>query len=188
MTTTDLWYASRGSGLVLLAVLTSTIGLGALARSGWRPGGWPRFVIQDLHRTLALFALAVGVLHIVTAELDPFVRLGWLAVVLPFSSSYRPLWMGAGAIALELLLAVVATSLVRQRLGHAAWRSVHQLVLLAWPLTLAHVVGMGPDVAIPAVAAGVAGCGILGLIALALRVDEPPRPGAARLGVGGGAR
>ncbi|HVA22546.1 MAG TPA: ferric reductase [Candidatus Micrarchaeia archaeon] len=188
MTTTDLWYVSRGSGLVLLGLLTATIVLGAVVRSGWTPRGWPRFVVQGLHRNLALLAVALLCLHVLTAELDPYVPIGWLSLVLPFASPYRTVWMAMGTIALELLAAVVVTSLVRRFLSATAWRSVHMLVVAAWPLTLAHVIGMGPDVAIPAIAAGVVGCAAIGLAALSAL--GTPRSGvdAVRLTAGPGRR
>ncbi|HUY24563.1 MAG TPA: hypothetical protein VMV09_04575, partial [Candidatus Saccharimonadales bacterium] len=83
---TALWYLTRGSGLILLAVLTASVALGILHKSGRTPSGWPRFVIGDLHRNLALLGAALLAIHILTAELDPFAPVGWLALVVPFLS------------------------------------------------------------------------------------------------------
>lgn len=173
MTATDLWYVSRGTGLVLYATLGAAVALGLLVRAGWGGGPFPRFVILGLHRSLALFAVVLAGVHVGTAELDPYVHLGWLSIVVPFVTPYRPLWMGLGTVGAELLAAVVATSAVRPLVGARSWRVVHGLVLVAWPCTLAHVVGMGPDVAIPAVAAEVAVGGAVGLIALVVRLGGP---------------
>ena len=79
-----LWFVSRGSGLVLLVLLTVVMVLGISTRAGWAPR--PRFVTAELHRTLALFSAAFLVLHVVTAILDPYVSIGWAAAVLPFTS------------------------------------------------------------------------------------------------------
>jgi hypothetical protein len=84
-----LWYLTRGSGLVLLVVLTASVVVGILSSGGWAPRHWPRFVVTGLHRNLSLLAVALLVVHVLTAELDPFAPLGWLAVVVPFLSPYR---------------------------------------------------------------------------------------------------
>ena len=68
-----LWFLSRGSGLVLLVLFSAVIVLGVATRTGSAPPRWPRFAVAELHRTLSLFAVALLVLHVVTAILDPFV-------------------------------------------------------------------------------------------------------------------
>jgi hypothetical protein len=143
--TNALWYLARGSGLVLLSLLSLNLVLGIAIQGGWHPSGWPRFVVQGLHRNLALLAVILLVIHVVTIELDPFVPVGWWAVVVPFVSRYRPLWLGLGTLSLDLLVALVATSLVRGHLRPTWWRAVHWLGYLAWPLAVVHALGTGTD-------------------------------------------
>src|SRR6266567_1177487 len=81
-----LWFLSRGSGLVLLVLFSIVVVLGVATRTGSAPPRWPRFAVAELHRTLSLFAVALLVLHVVTAMLDPFVTIGWAAALLPFAS------------------------------------------------------------------------------------------------------
>ena len=50
-----LWFVSRGSGLALLVALSAVVVLGVAARLGSAPKRWARFVLGELHRTLALF-------------------------------------------------------------------------------------------------------------------------------------
>jgi hypothetical protein len=66
--------------------------------------------------------------------------------VVPFIGSYRPFWLGLGAVAFDLLLAVAITSLIRQRLGHRAWRATHWMAYACWPIALLHGLGTGSDV------------------------------------------
>jgi sulfoxide reductase heme-binding subunit YedZ len=75
---------------------------------------------------------------------DPFTHLGLVALV-PFGSYYRTLWLGLGAIAFELLLAIVATSLLRKHLGARVWRAVHWLAYVSWPIAVLHGIGTGTD-------------------------------------------
>ncbi|NNM96797.1 MAG: hypothetical protein HKL89_04245 [Candidatus Dormibacteraeota bacterium] len=145
LNTNGLWYLARGSGLVLLGLLSLNLVLGIAIQGGWHPPGWPRFVVQGLHRNLALLAVILLVIHVVTIELDPFVPVGWWAVLVPFVSPYRPLWLGLGTLSLDLLLAVVATSLLRGRLRPSWWRLTHWLGYLSWPLAVVHSLGTGTD-------------------------------------------
>ncbi len=140
-----LWFASRGSGIVSLILLTAVGVLGLLAVAGWQRPGWPRFLTADLHNNLALLAVAFVAVHIVSAVIDPFTSLGISAAVIPFASSYRPLWVGLGVISVYLVIAMIATSLLRERMGQRAWRAVHWVAYAAWPLAVAHALGSGSD-------------------------------------------
>ena len=145
MTTTWLWYTTRGAGLVSLLLLTAVTVLGVLSVARFEAAGWPRFVTTGFHRNLSLLAVVLLALHIVTAVVDPFTHLGWTAAVIPFASYYRTLWLGLGTVAFELLLAVLLTSLLRGLIGRTAWRAVHWLGYAAWPVAVAHGLGTGTD-------------------------------------------
>src|SRR6266704_6461168 len=97
-----LWFLSRGSGLVLLVLFSIVVVLGVATRTGSAPPRWPRFAVAELHRTLSLFAVALLGLHVATAILDSYVSIGWVATVLPFTSRYETLAIGAGALAVDL--------------------------------------------------------------------------------------
>lgn len=143
-----LWYLSRASGLVLMVLFSSVIVLGTATRLGSAPSRWPRFAIAELHRTFSLFAVALLVLHVVTALLDPYVTIGWAATVLPLASPYRPIALGFGTLAVDLAGAVLVTSLARDHLGHRTWRIVHWLAYLAWPAAFVHSLTAGNDTGI----------------------------------------
>jgi methionine sulfoxide reductase heme-binding subunit len=139
-----LWYTTRGAGAVSLVLLSAVVILGLLARLRFESRGWPRFLSAAVHGDLALMTLVFLVLHIVTAVVDPFTHLG-LAALVPFGSYYRTLWLGLGAIAFELLIAIVATSLVRRHIGARAWRAIHWLAYASWPVAVLHGIGTGTD-------------------------------------------
>ncbi len=141
-----LWYLTRGAGAVTLVLLTLSVVLGILNVRRVRSERWPRFVLDGLHRNISLLVLAILAIHIATAVLDSFAPVGLKDAVLPFASAYRPLWLGLGALAFDMLLAVVVTSLLRRKLGHSAWRRVHWLAYAVWPVALLHGLGTGSDV------------------------------------------
>lgn len=140
-----LWYTTRASGAVALILLSAVVILGVLARMRVQGTAWPRFLSAALHRDLSLTALVFLLLHIVTAVVDPFTHLGLVAATVPFGSSYRTFWLGLGTISLELLVAVLVTSLLRRWIGHRAWRAVHWIAYGAWPMAVLHSIGTGTD-------------------------------------------
>jgi methionine sulfoxide reductase heme-binding subunit len=143
--TPALWYLARGSGAVSLCLLTLTVVLGIVTSARWATANWPRFVVAGLHRNLSLLAVAFLGLHVASVVVDGYVPIRWLDAVVPFASAYRPLWLGLGAVALDLLVAVLLTSLLRVHIGHRAWRAVHWAAYLCWPVALVHGFGMGTD-------------------------------------------
>ncbi|HLH65409.1 MAG TPA: ferric reductase-like transmembrane domain-containing protein [Solirubrobacteraceae bacterium] len=139
------WYLTRSSGAVALILLTVglLIGVASIGRLGGP--GVPRFMVGAVHRSASLLALVFLSVHILTAVLDSYASISPVNAVLPFTGSYRPLWLGLGALAFDLLLAVAVTSLLRRHLGHRAWKAVHWLGYLAWPIALLHALGTGSD-------------------------------------------
>ena len=90
-------------------------------------------------------AVAFLVVHIATSILDGFAPIGLLDAVVPLHSAYRPIWLGLGAVAFDLMLAVTITSLVKRRIGYRTWRAVHWLAYLSWPVAVVHSFGTGSD-------------------------------------------
>ena len=138
-----LWFASRACGLVALVLLTGTTALGALHTGRAASAAWPRFVLHGLHRNLALVAVVFVAVHVVTAIIDPYAGIRWIDAVIPFASAYHPFWTGLGAAALDLLAALVTTSLVRTHLPLAFWQQLHRTAYALWPVALVHGLGLG---------------------------------------------
>jgi methionine sulfoxide reductase heme-binding subunit len=140
-----LWYLTRGTGAVALLLLTAGVVLGVTTSTRWRSTRWPRFLVTGLHRNVTLLGLAFVVVHVVTTYADGFAPIRLWDAVIPFVSAYRPIWLGLGAVAFDLLLAVIVTSLLRKRIGARTWRAVHWLGYAAWPVALVHALGTGTD-------------------------------------------
>jgi sulfoxide reductase heme-binding subunit YedZ len=140
------WFATRGAGTVTLLLLSAAAILGMAQTVRFRSEVWPRYLTVGLHRDLSLLALSFLVVHVATSVLDPFARLGVKDALVPFASWYRPLWLGLGVVAAELLLALTVTSLGRRWLSFRLWRLLHWLAYACWPLALLHGLGTGSDV------------------------------------------
>jgi methionine sulfoxide reductase heme-binding subunit len=140
------WYLTRSTGAVALLLLTFAIALGVVDVRRFSTPRWPRFIVDSLHRNVSLLAMVFLALHIVTSVLDTFAPISLVNAFIPFTGSYRPFWLGLGAISFDLLLAVTITSLLRQRMGYASWRAIHWLTYASWPIALLHGFGTGSDV------------------------------------------
>ncbi|TQJ61799.1 ferric reductase like protein [Arthrobacter sp. SLBN-83] len=141
-----MWAFGRVSGFVALALFTASVLLGILNRSGRPLLVLPRFSISLLHRNIALLATVFLGLHVGSLLLDSFARLNPVDIVVPFLGSYQPFWQGLGTVALDLVLAVVVTALLRHRIGQRTFRAVHWFSYGVWPVAMAHALGNGTDV------------------------------------------
>lgn len=179
-----MWYLTRSTGIVALVLLTAVMVLGVLTSRGWTSERWPRFVSQAMHRNLSLVCLLLIGVHIVTTVADGFAPIGFLDAVVPFHSPYRPLWLGLGALSLDLLLVVGLTTAVRHRIGYRTWRAIHWGAYASWPVAVLHGLGTGTDATLGPVLALTAACvaAVLGAVAWRLAGGWPARAGQRLVG------
>ncbi len=164
------WYASRATGVVALLLLTAVMVLGIVINRQGRLPGLPRFGVTGLHRNLSLLAVIFVVIHVVTAVIDTFVSIPLVSAAIPFTSGYERFWLGLGAISLDIMLALIVTSLVRGRLNRKVWRAVHWLAYDSWPIAFAHSIGSSTDLQHGPLLVLAIGCAVLIAAALAWRV------------------
>ncbi len=140
-----LWFLNRGTGVSLMVLFTLSTVLGVLSARAGRRRLVPALVTQSLHRNLALLSLALLLAHVTTAVVDSYVDIRWWQALSPVGATYEPLWLGAGALALDLMVVLVVTSLLRDRIPHRLWRGVHWLGYLSWVVSMTHGLGIGTD-------------------------------------------
>jgi hypothetical protein len=139
------WYATRGTGVVSLILLTASVVLGVVTSVRVESRSWPRYVIELVHKNVSLLVMAFIALHVATTVQDGYVPIHYLDALIPFRSPYRTFWLGLGTVAFDLLLALVVTSLLRARIGYRTWRFVHWFAYACWPVALVHALGSGSD-------------------------------------------
>ncbi len=61
----------------------------------------------------------------------------------------RSILGGTGTVALDLMVAVFLSSLLRSRMKPGTWRGIHWLAYGCWPIALAHTFGLGTDAGEP---------------------------------------
>jgi methionine sulfoxide reductase heme-binding subunit len=144
---TAVWYLMRSTGVVSQVLLTAVMALGIATTNRWSPRSTPRFVTAALHRSISLLSVAFITVHVMTAVVDPYAVVGLVAVIVPFVGAGNPFWVGLGAISLDLIAALIVSSLLRRHLGYRAWHAIHWVAYVSWPVALAHGLGMGTDAA-----------------------------------------
>jgi methionine sulfoxide reductase heme-binding subunit len=188
------WYLMRASGFVAFGLLTLTVVLGIANVARWERGRWARAVAALVHQNASLLAVVFLVIHVLTAISDKYVSIPALAVFVPGLSGYDPLWTGLGALSLDIMLALILTSLLRARVGHRTWRVVHWLAYVSWPVALVHAIGAGSGDGVDTghlwATAIYVGLGLLVAVAIAVRLatkaqwfhvaPDHPRLGTAR--------
>ncbi len=173
---------SAAAGVISTVLLTLVVVLGIGVNRRVRLPGQPRAAGIRLHRLVSLLALGFLTLHILTAVEAPYARLGLAAAVVPFISSYAPLWIGLGAAAFDLVIVLIASSLLRRHVGRRTWRALHWLAYACWPAAIAHSLGAGSgmragrllDLAIACMAVVVGAAGWR--LAAAIGAARKPRP------------
>lgn len=139
------WYIGRGSGIVAYLLLTLSVVLGIALSRRWHSPGWPRLVVHEAHRWATLTFYLFVAIHVTMMLLDPFAGFSVTDLLVPFASSYRPLWLSLGIVAAELALAIGASVWVREWIGYRTWHILHGLAYPIFVASLLHGIGTGTD-------------------------------------------
>jgi methionine sulfoxide reductase heme-binding subunit len=172
----DYWYLARATGAVALVLLTVSVVIGIVGSLRVSAVHWPRFAVDTVHRDVSLLVIVLLVVHIVTSVLDGFAPISLIDSIIPLHSSYRPVWLGLGALSFDLLLALAITSLVRRRLGYRRWRAIHWLAYASWPVAVLHGLGTGTDTKVWWMLALTAVCVVAVAAAICVRVARAELP------------
>jgi methionine sulfoxide reductase heme-binding subunit len=140
-----IWYAARASGVAAYVVLSLVVSLGLGLGGKAQNHRWPRFSVEDVHRFGGLLVGSLIGVHVLAIAADSFLPFSLVQLLVPFTSTYRPLWTGLGIAAAELLVALAITNRYRKRLPYAFWRKAHYLNFAVWALASVHGLMAGTD-------------------------------------------
>src|SRR5215469_18642835 len=140
-----IWYAARASGVAAYVVLSVVVCLGLALGGKAQNRRWPRFSVEEVHRFGGLLVGSLIGIHVLAIAADSFLPFSLTQLLVPFTSSYRPLWTGPGIAAAELLLALAITNHYRKRLPYSFWRKAHYLNFAVWGLASVHGLMAGTD-------------------------------------------
>lgn len=139
------WLLSRISGLTAFVALSLDVILGLLVSTRTANRLFGKGVAVELHRWISPVTLALVLGHGVLLLADGYIRFDALDVLVPFTSSYRPVAVGLGVLAAYLALVVHASFAFRRRIGPAMWRRLHYLSFVALVGSALHALLAGTD-------------------------------------------
>jgi len=143
------WYAARAAGIAAYALLSVGVVLGLTMARKTSIRRWPKFALEDVHRFVGLLVGTFLVVHVVTIAIDSWLPFSVGAIIVPFVSTYRPLWVAFGVVAAELLLALAIANHYRDRLSYRFWRRAHYLNFVVWTFATVHGIASGTDRSAP---------------------------------------
>ena len=143
------WIEARASGLLALMLLTTSVTAGLVLKS--RPFGsaLKPAAVTDIHRFLAMLCLCATAIHGAALVLDSSVHIGIVGLLVPGFVPYRPVWVGVGVVAAELMALVYVSFSQRKRIGVKTWRRLHWSTYGIFAAMVVHGVMSGTDTGQP---------------------------------------
>ena len=150
MNSTQLcWYVTRAAGLTGYFLLWLSMVLGFAIPSRIIQPILDNTFTYDFHEHLSLVGLGFVFLHVVVLLFDKYLPYSIFQILVPFTGTYRPFWVGLGIISFYIMLLVTFTFYLRQQIGSKAFRAIHVLSLLGYLGTTVHGLFAGTDSALP---------------------------------------
>ena len=159
-----VWYMTRSAGWVAYLLLWLSMVWGLAVPSKLFDGLLPRLFTFEVHEFISLLAIGFTALHVVVLMFGSYLPYSLAQVLVPFISTYRPLWVGIGILATYLILLVTVTYYIRSWIGAETFRAIHALSLVGFVGAALHGLLSGTDSFLPA--AQWAYLGTVGVVAL----------------------
>jgi DMSO/TMAO reductase YedYZ heme-binding membrane subunit len=139
------WYLARSSGMAAAVLMLAALVLGVLATTrALKEIDRPAWLVA-LHRWLSVLTAAAIVTHLAALVADSYVHFGLVELLVPGTSSWRPLAVSLGVIALWAFAVVHVSSLAMKRLPRVWWRRLHLLSYLSVWAGAVHAGTAGSD-------------------------------------------
>ncbi len=140
------WYVARAAGIVTWGLLVASMIWGLLYATRVFRRRVPLWWLLGVHRFLSGLAVIFTAVHVVALLLDQYIGFSWSDALVPFASSWHPIAVGWGILAMYLLVAIETTSLLKARLPYGVWRAIHLGSYPLFALATIHGLSSGTDV------------------------------------------
>jgi methionine sulfoxide reductase heme-binding subunit len=184
-----MWITLRAAGIgafvmLFLAVCWGIIGTTSLF--GKRISKQNAILVHQFMSTVGLVLMAT---HILLLLVDSFMPFHLRDVFIPMTSSFRPVAITFGVLAMYTTAVLLSSSWTRKYYSTALWRRIHLLAVPAFALAMAHGIFAGTDTQRPWMWATYIGSGLIVVFLVMVRAltygYRPPRaepPTHARTG------
>ena len=141
------WFVARSSGIVAWGLLTLSVCWGLMLSTKASAKASPPAKVLDLHRFFGGLAVVFTGIHLIGLVGDSYVHFGWVEILVPWASQWKPTAVAWGVVALYLLLTIEITSLLMKRLPRAVWKHIHRTSLCLYIFATLHGIQAGTDTA-----------------------------------------
>ncbi len=142
---TSSWDGLRAAGFAAYLCLWFSVCSGIAVHMRFRFGPVAMTWLLEAHRMSSVLSLSFVAGHITGLLIDPTIAFSVLDVTTGLTSSYRPLQVAFGALAMWTLVAVLASTALSGRIPYGWWRNLHFLSFPAYALALLHGLTAGTD-------------------------------------------
>ncbi len=139
------WYMARSAGIVAYLLLWGSVAAGIAISNKLLNGLVKPAAVFEVHKTLSILALIVGMFHGFILLGDTYMNFSVLDLLIPFHSAYQPFWVGLGILGLYLTAILVASFYIKKRIGQRAWKLLHYTSFGVWIMTSLHGIAAGTD-------------------------------------------
>ncbi len=140
------WIAARALGITAYLLLALEVGLGLFLSHPRNTAEWRKTrQVFPWHEMVTVFTGAFLVLHIVLLAIDPFANVGVVGALVPGFSTFRPVAVGLGTVALYAMIFTAATAKWTRLLPAGWWLKVHRVAAVTFLLAWVHAVLAGTD-------------------------------------------
>ncbi len=182
------WYLVRATGVTALVLLGGSMLVGTAMSTWLFPGRRRPAWLLEVHRWVSGLALVFLAAHLAALVADSYVHFGLVELLVPFTSSWRPVPVALGVLSMWCLVAVSATAALRRRLPRRVWLAVHRLSYVAFAGAVAHGATAGADWSNRAYQALIVLLGALGVFLVVYRLLVTEGPAGRRRNAVGGSR
>jgi DMSO/TMAO reductase YedYZ heme-binding membrane subunit/ferredoxin len=132
-------------GFASMALLWLALLAGLTLARGWTMTRMKHSALLAVHGALAVMGLTLGVVHGLAqiAPADTPVRL--IDTYVPFVNPVDPIGIGAGVVAIEVMISLVVSVALQRWMGFHRWRALHALAYAAYTLMTIHILVSGSE-------------------------------------------
>jgi DMSO/TMAO reductase YedYZ heme-binding membrane subunit len=178
------WYVARAGGITAWVLVAAVTLFGLVLSTRIAKGKVTPAWLLDLHRHLGGLSIAFTAVHVAGLVADSYVTFGFVDVVVPFASEWKPGPVAAGVVAMHLLVAVEVTSLLQRKIPRRWWRRIHGLSMPLFLLSTMHTLTAGTDGESPAMRIAAIAALLAFMFLIAYRAAIAISPTRGRPGVG----
>ncbi len=143
------WYITRAAGWIAYFLLWFSMVWGLVIPTKFLEKFLSPTFVVDFHEYLSLLSIGFVILHVTVLLFDQYLPFTLAQILVPFASTYRPLWVGLGIIGAYLGLLVTVTFYLRKKIGQKRFKSIHTLSVFAYLGVILHAFFSGTDSSLP---------------------------------------